>query len=83
MESDSIFKKIIGFSKAIIMLSVAIFFVRCSVGDLGPDVHFNGMEDGDEFRIEVIEGNDREVIIIRKNGGDLEVINEIPPEKLI
>lgn len=75
------FDLVVKASKALIVLSIALFFVRCSFGSFIPDVNINGLEDGDEIRIEVIEGEDGETVTIRKNGEDLIVVEGRPGEE--
>jgi hypothetical protein len=70
------FDKVIKFSKALILLSIAIFFVRCSLGALVPDVNINGLKDGDRIVIEVIEGEEHGTVTITKNGEDLLIIED-------
>lgn len=67
---------VIKFSKALILLSIAVFFVRCSFGSFLPDVNIQGMKDGDEITVEVIEGGNSDTVIIRKNGEDLSVVED-------
>jgi hypothetical protein len=70
------FDKVIKFSKALILLSIAVFFVRCSLGAFVPDININGLANGDEIKIDVTEGEDHETITIRKNGKELLVIQD-------
>ena len=62
---------IIKLAKATIWVSIALFFVTCSVGAMGPDVNIEiadvALEDiPDRFEIEVIESEDSDRIVITK-----------------
>ena len=76
-----LFDMIVMGAKALILASIAVIFVRCAVGDLDPDVHVEGLSDGDEIQVEVIEGKDRETIIIRKNGTQIVRVPALPLEE--
>jgi hypothetical protein len=70
------FDNVIRGAKALILLSIAIFFVRCSFGSLVPDINIQGLEHGDEIKIDITENEERSVITIRKNGKELLVIED-------
>jgi hypothetical protein len=65
---------IIKLAKAAIIVSIAIFFVRCSLGSFVPDVNIDGIQDGDSFRVEVIENGNSETVIIKKNDEEILVV---------
>ena len=74
MKTAEFFDLVIKGSKALIVFSIALFFVRCSMGAMIPDVNIDGFADGDEIKIEVIENEGRETVTIRKNGEDILVV---------
>ena len=62
---------IVKLAKTAIIVSIALFFVRCSLGSFVPDINIDGMQDGDSFRVEVIENGNSETAIIKKNGEEI------------
>ena len=60
---------VIKFSKAMILLSIALFMMRCTFGSFMPDVHVTGLENLEQIEIEVDESEDGDnikIITIRK-----------------
>lgn len=66
--------RVIKFSKALIIFSIAIFFVRCSLGHLTPEFEIHGLENGDTILIEIQEEGKNKTITLRKNEKDLLIV---------
>jgi hypothetical protein len=79
-DSEGFFSLMWKVVKLVIVVSIAIFVFRCSTGDLAPDVNINGLADGDTFRIEVIEGEKHDKVVIKRNGEEFFVVEEVKAE---
>lgn len=75
-KASSVLDLVIKGAKAAILVAIALFFVRCSVGAFVPDVNISGLEDVDEISIEVTEEEGREVVVIKKNGESVIIADE-------
>lgn len=63
-------------AKALIVVSIAVFFVRCSFGSLVPDVNIEGLDELEGLKVEVIEHEHGATVTIERDGEEVIILEE-------